>query len=198
VSRAGLRAASAALLAVVAALLLGACGSSEESTSSDALTDEEYASQVQDVTSAFASGFDDLSAAAADPSSPEDFRAAVVAIQDRITETVDDLDAITPPEDLADEHEQLVQVFADYRDGYDPIVEALDADDQEALKDAAAQIPDVVSEFQTTYTEIKGRMADAGVTIEATDTGSSATDTGSSGSSSAGSGDSTDAAVPAY
>jgi hypothetical protein len=68
-----------------------------------------------------------------------------------------------------------VQVFTDYRDGYDPIVAALDADDQEALKDAAAQIPDVVSEFQTTYTEIKGRMADAGVTIEATDAAGSST-----------------------
>jgi len=80
-----------------------------------------------------------------------------------------------------------VQVFADYRDGYDPIVEALDEDNQEALKDAADEIPDVVSEFQTTYTEIKGRMADAGVTIE------TATDSTDSGS-----GSTEDSSTPAY
>lgn len=181
-ARPGARASLLVLVAVLAALLLGACGSSDDSTSTsssgDALSEEDYATQVQEITASFASGFDDLSAAAANPTSPEAFRDSVIAIQDRITETVDDLDAITPPEDLASDHEQLVQVFADYRDGYDPIVVALDEDNQQALKDAAAGIPDVVSEFQTTYTEIKGRMADAGVTIEA------ATDsTGTSGDS---------------
>ena len=190
-SRASSRAALAALLAVLAALLIGACGSSDDSTTSDALSDDEYATQVQDVTTAFAGGFDELSAAAANPSSPEEFRDAVIAIQDRITETVQDLEAITPPEDLAADHEELVQVFADYRDGYDPIVDALDADDQQALKDAAAQIPDVVSDFQTTYTEIKGRMADAGVTIE------TATETDPADSSS-GATDTTDSTDSAY
>jgi major membrane immunogen (membrane-anchored lipoprotein) len=189
VARLSARAGLLALLAVFAGLLLGACGGSSDSTSSDELTNDEYAAQVQTITGSFAAGFDQLSADAANPTSPEDFRAAVVAIQDRITETVDDLDAITPPADLADLHEQLVQVFADYRDGYDPIVEALDADDQKALQDAAAQIPTVVQDFQTTYTEIKTQMADAGVTIEATDTGSASADSTSSTG---------DSSVPAY
>ena len=194
VAKAANRAGLAALLAIFAALLLGACGGSDDSTSSDALTNDEYAAQVQEITASFAGGFDELSAAAANPTSADDFRQSVIAIQDKITETVDALDAITPPEELADDHEQLVQVFADYRDGYDPIVEALDADDQQALKDAAAQIPQVVQDFQTTYTEIKGRMADAGVVIETTaDTGA---DSGASTDSTTG--DSTDTAVPAY
>ena len=189
-ARPGARAGLLALVAILAALLLGACGSSDDSTSSDALTDEEYATQVQEITASFAGGFNELSAAAANPTSPEDFRDSVIAIQDKITETVDALDALTPPEDLADDHEALVQVFADYRDGYDPIVEALDADDQKALQSAAAEIPTVVEDFQTTYTEIEARMADAGVTIEVPAAGGDATDSTTSTS-----GDSTG---PAY
>ena len=184
----------AALLAVAAALLLAACGGSDDSTSSDALTDDEYAAQVQEITASFAGGFDELSAEAANPTSPEDFRQAVVAIQDKITETVDALEAVTPPEDVAADHEELIQVFADYRDGYDPIVEAIDADDQQALADAAAEIPQVVEDFQVTYTEIKDSMADAGIVIETT--ADSSADAGASTDSTTG--DSTESAVPAY
>ncbi len=52
--------------------------------------------------------------------------------------------ALDPPGDLADINDQLVQVFTDYRDGYDPIVSALESGDNAALKDAAKQIPSVV------------------------------------------------------
>jgi len=194
VNRALSSAGLAALLAVAAALLLAACGGSDDSTSSDALTDDEYAAQVQEITASFAGGFDELSAEAANPTSPEDFRQAVVAIQDKITETVDALEAVTPPEDVAADHEELIQVFADYRDGYDPIVEAIDADDQQALADAAAEIPQVVEDFQVTYTEIKDSMADAGIVIETT--ADSSADAGASTDSTTG--DSTESAVPAY
>jgi len=194
VNRAPSRAGLAALLAIAAALLLAACGGSDDSTSSDALTNDEYAAQVQEITASFAGGFDELSAEAANPTSPEDFRQAVVAIQDKITETVDALEAITPPEDVAADHEELIQVFADYRDGYDPIVEAIDDDDQQALADAAAEIPQVVEDFQVTYTEIKGSMADAGIVIETT--ADTSADAGASTDSTTG--DSTDSAVPAY
>ena len=193
-NRAPSRAGLAALLAIGAALLLAACGGSDDSTSSDALTNDEYAAQVQEITASFAGGFDELSAEAANPTSPEDFRQAVVAIQDKITETVDALEAITPPEDVAADHEELIQVFADYRDGYDPIVEAIDDDDQQALADAAAEIPQVVEDFQVTYTEIKGSMADAGIVIETT--ADTSADAGASTDSTTG--DSTESAVPAY
>ena len=166
-----MRIALLGLAAVLAALLLIACGGDDsgDETSAEsgtALTDEDYSAEVQEVTSSFAGGFDELSAEAANPESPEAFRETVIAIQDRITQTVDELEAIEPPEDLATIHDELVAVFADYRDGYDPIVEALDAEDKAALKQAAAEIPVVVQEFQTTYEDIKARAADAGVTIE--------------------------------
>lgn len=174
------------LLAVIAALALVACGS-DDSTSTDSastdsstgteLTDEEYSTQVQEVTTSFAGGFDELSQQAANPTSPEDFRDAVVGIQDRITQTVDELDAITPPADVADLHEQLIAVFADYRDGYDPIVEALDADDQQALQEAATEIPTIVEDFQTTYQDLQTQFEDAGITIEVTPTDTGTTTT---------------------
>ncbi len=168
------------LFAVFAALLLVACGSddstSTESSSSDTeLTAEEYSAEVQEVTTSFAGGFDELSEQAANPTSPEDFRDAVVGIQDRITQTVDELEAITPPADVADLHEQLIAVFADYRDGYDPIVEALDADDTQALQEAAAEIPTIVEDFQTTYQDLQTQFADADITIEVTTTDTTTT-----------------------
>jgi len=158
-------------VAILAALLLVACGS-DDSTTSDStsggseLSNEDYQSQVQEITTSFAGGFDELSQQAANPTSPEDFKDAVVGIQDRITQTVDELEAITPPADVADLHEQLIAVFADYRDGYDPIVEALDAEDQQALQEAATEIPTIVEDFQTTYTDLQSQFADAGITIE--------------------------------
>jgi major membrane immunogen (membrane-anchored lipoprotein) len=169
-----------AVVAVAAALLLVACGGDDsttsESTSSDTeLSNEEYSAEVQDVTSSFAGGFDELSQQAANPTSPEDFRDAVVGIQDRITQTVDELEAITPPADVADLHDQLIAVFADYRDGYDPIVEALDAEDQQALQEAATEIPNIVEDFQTTYQDLQSQFADADITIEATGTESTTT-----------------------
>jgi major membrane immunogen (membrane-anchored lipoprotein) len=169
-----------AVVAVAAALLLVACGGDDsttsDSTSSDSeLSNEEYSAEVQDVTSSFAGGFDELSQQAANPTSPEDFRDAVVGIQDRITQTVDELEAITPPADVADLHDQLIAVFADYRDGYDPIVEALDAEDQQALQEAATEIPNIVEDFQTTYQDLQSQFADADITIEATGTESTTT-----------------------
>jgi hypothetical protein len=166
------------LAAVLAALLLVACGGDDDSTTSESestaadteVSAEDYSAEVQEITTSFAGGFDELSEQAANPTSPEDFRDAVVGIQDRITQTVDELEALTPPADVADLHEQLIAVFADYRDGYDPIVEALDAEDQQALQEAATEIPTIVEDFQTTYQDLQAQFAEADITIEATGT----------------------------
>ncbi len=164
-----------ALALTAAALLLAACGGSDSSTSSSAgaLSTDEYSQQVQGITADFANGFGDLSQKAASPTSPKDFHDTVVAIQDKITETIDSLNALEPPADLADINDQLVQVFTDYRDGYDPIVSALESGDNQALKDAAKQIPSVVQNFQTTYQQIQKDAEAKGVTIEASTTPSS-------------------------
>lgn len=166
------------LVAVLAALLLVACGGDDDSTTSESestsadteVSAEDYSTEVQEITTSFAGGFDELSEQAANPTSPEDFRDAVVGIQDRITQTVDELEALTPPADVVDLHEQLIAVFADYRDGYDPIVEALDAEDQQALQEAATEIPTIVEDFQTTYQDLQAQFADADITIEAAGT----------------------------
>ncbi len=162
------RASALAAIALLASLLV-ACGggSSSSTTAGTQLSTDAYEQQVQQITAAFANGFGDLSKQAANPKSAQDFQNTVVAIQDRIGETVDALKALDPPPDLAQVNAELVQVFTDYRDGYDPIVSALKSGDSQALKDAAKQIPTVVKNFQTDYQKIQQEAADAGVTIEA-------------------------------
>lgn len=167
-----------ALAAVAAALLLVACGGSDSSTSSSTsssaeLTTDEYQQQVQGITAAFASGFGELTQKAANPTSADDFQKTVVAIQAKITETIDAINALNPPANLVAINDQLAQAFTDYRDGYDPIVEALQSGDNAALKSAAKQIPDVVQQFQTDYQQVQQDAAAEGVTIEATSSTSS-------------------------
>ena len=100
------------LLAMIAALLVAGCGGDDEddggdSGSGEALSEEDYATEIQGILTTFGEESVALGTELAGSTSAEDLGAGVDSLQEVTQTAVDDLNAITPPEAAAEAHETL-------------------------------------------------------------------------------------------
>jgi len=155
---------------LLSALLLASCGGDDENGGDNeggaALSTEAYAEQVSDEMTDFEQEFRDLGAAAANPENADEYVAAVEDIQDRLTETAENLDGIEPPEEAADIHARLTKVFRDLEAAYGEIIEAVQSENRKEIANAVANLQTTTEAFQAEVTEIATESKDAGFPIE--------------------------------
>ena len=155
------------LTSLVAALLalglLAACGGDDDG--GEALSLEDYSEQAEAELKAFSEEFGPLGEEARDPESREDYLQAVTAVQDRVTETIDTLDGLEPPEEAAAVHDDLLAAFNDLEAAFTPVIEATEAEDDAALQQAAEDLTAESQEFDSTAQQIQQDAEEAGVEI---------------------------------
>ena len=154
----------AALLAVlVVSLGLIACGGDDEESGSsganteqsdgggggDALSRNDYLTQVNDAQSQFASESQELDLA--NPKGPKDFQTKLEGLIPLVDDLITELDDIQPPEQVTAEHDKLVTQLQDYKTVLEDNIEGLGGGDQDQVREAAAAIGKASSEFSTTF-----------------------------------------------
>lgn len=153
-----------ALLALVltSLVVVAGCGGDDE----EGLSTDEYASELDAEFETFNREFAELGPAAADPASPEAYIDAVTAIQDRVGETVAEIEAIEPPEEAADFQEDLLDAMTGLQDSFGPVIEATEAEDRAALQDAAVELQESTADFQREITDLAAQAEEEGYPIE--------------------------------
>lgn len=156
------RATGAVLLMATWALLAVSCGSG------GAVTKKEYGTQLSaamaDVEKAYGDAGSALEPGKADATTAErvqQLRSTQIAIRDAGNR----LDEVTPPEDLADEHADLVAGVRDMADAVDLLIEA-----QEAADSDPARAKELTRQFATddafeTVVGASTKIRDAGVDV---------------------------------
>jgi hypothetical protein len=138
------------LLPLLAVLVVSvgftACGGDDGTSTDDK---NEYIKKVNDAQKEFADGAAKLNLA--NPSSPEDFKKSLDGLDPLLSGIVSDLEGITPPDEVKDEHNKLVQSMKDYQKTVNDNKEGLASGDQAATQKSAQAIATASSQFSTTF-----------------------------------------------
>jgi hypothetical protein len=156
------------VLALFGLIAVAGCGSSDDSdsTSSEALSNEEYAQQIQTVLTDFGSSFSDLGTQISNSDDADQFGNLVDQAEDEIQGAIDDLNAITPPADAQEGHDQMVAALENFSSKLTDVSEAADSGDNKALVQAAQSLQSAAVDFQTDLQQAAQSLQDAGITLD--------------------------------
>jgi len=143
--------------ALVAGLLAGCGGDSKE----------EYANDVSEVLDPLGAELQTLGTEASSATSPDQLVPPLTDAEDSLTAAVDDLEAIDPPEDVADIHEDLITSIEELLAPLTSTREAAEAGDSQAAQAEAQAFFQASLDFQTEIQDITQRAEDAGVPVDA-------------------------------
>ncbi len=141
---------------VVAALAVAGCGGGDDS-SSDALSEDDYATQVTGVLAELGPQLQSVGSEIAQQTQVDQIVSGLQQTEDLLQGASDDLDAIEPPESVADAHQQLIDAVDSFGDSTATFREAAeegkpDESDVSAFQEAGQQfqteLGDVVTQFQ--------------------------------------------------
>lgn len=137
-----LRSAPALVLALVlAAFVAAGCGGDSEEKN-------DYVDQVNELQLAYV---DDVTAlvSAAPPTTPQESAEVATELADLTEGVADDIEAVDPPEEVADLHDELVATLRDVVDQIRGAQKELASDDPQAAANAASELQAATSGAQT-------------------------------------------------
>jgi hypothetical protein len=154
------------LLAAVVALIAGGCGGDDEESSSgggDPLSEEEYATEIQDVLTTFGEESISLGTELSSATSPDELRSGVDELASLTQTAVDDLSAIEPPEDAAEAHETLTGALEGYLADIETLQSAVESDDPKEAQQAALEFQEAATGVQDDLAEAANQLQEAGI-----------------------------------
>jgi hypothetical protein len=161
------------VLALVGLIAIAGCGSddSTDGTSSEALSNEEYAQQAQEILAEFGANFQELGAKISASKNTQEFSDLVNQAEDEIQGAVDDFSALQPPADAQEGHDQLLSALENFSSKLTDVSDAAESGDKQALQQAAL-------DFQTELNQAAQSLQDAGIELGGTSTDSTDATTG--------------------
>ena len=134
----GWRALLAALVAA-GAFALAACGDGKD----------DYAADVKDIVQPVSSKLQSLGSQLQGQGSQQDKVADLEEAETTVNAAADDLDALSPPEDVQDEHDEYVSTLRTLADDIGAVTQAVEDQDQAAAQEALAKLQQTTQEVQS-------------------------------------------------
>lgn len=155
------------VLALVGLIALAGCGSddSTDSSSSEALSNEEYAQQAQEILISFGTSFQQLGSDISNAKNPQQFSDLVNQAEDEIQGAIDDFSALQPPADAQEGHDQTLAALENFSSKLTDVSDAADSGDKQALQDAAQALQQAGLDFQSELTQAAQKFQDAGIEL---------------------------------
>lgn len=157
------------VLALVGLIALAGCGGDDStdssSSSSDALSNEEYAQQAQAILLEFGTSFQQLGTEISSSKDPQEFSDLVNQAEDEIQSAIDDFDALQPPADAQEGHDQTLSALENFSSKLTDVSEAADSGDKQALQEAAQALQQAGLDFQAELTQAAQSLQDAGIEL---------------------------------
>ena len=153
------------LLFCLSALTVAAgCGGGDSNSSSGALSKEDYEQQMQALQAKLSGTADELSAAFSDPSDIDAMSQGLRDAADPLDEASSGLADITPPEDVADPHQSMVDNSASAADAIREFADTIETTPLTELQAKLAEFQDIeeFAELQKAVDDIKAAGYDIG------------------------------------
>lgn len=154
-----------ALVAATAALAIAGCGGDDDDggDSGEALSAEDYATEIESILTTFGEESIALGTELSSAQTPEELRSGVADLQALTQTAVDDLNAITPPEDAAEGHDTLTGALEGYLDDIETLASAVESDDPQEAEDAALAFQEAAVDVQSELGEAASQLEEAGI-----------------------------------
>lgn len=153
------------LAMILALAAVAGCGGGDEAAApeeSAPLSEEEYTTEVQNVLQPLSDDLQRIGSESATQTAPEDIAASLGEVEAALQTGIDELSAITPPEEAAAAHDQLIAAFEGFREGTTTAREAAEEGDLEAL---ATDYQQSALEFQQNVLEVNKEFQEAGIDV---------------------------------
>ena len=153
-----------ALLVATAALAIAGCGGDDdEGDSGEALSGDDYATEIESVLTTFGEESISLGTELSSATTPDELRSGVDDLQALTQTAVDDLNAIEPPEEAAEGHETLTGALEGYLSDIEDLASAVESDDPKAAQKAAQQFQEAAVDVQSQLAEAASQLEEAGI-----------------------------------
>ena len=126
------------LVGLLACIAVG-CGSSGDEEGSDALDEDQFVSEFDEICLDVSADLDALDT----PENNDELAEQANQAIDIASDGLDDMAALTPPADLADEVDDLIEVLSDRIDLFTELQQAAEDDDDDAINDLADENADL-------------------------------------------------------
>jgi hypothetical protein len=157
------------ILALVGLIAVTGCGGSDstsgDATSSEALSPEEYAKQAQQVLIEFGTSFQQLGTEISSSKNPQQFSDLVNQAEDQIQTAIDDFDALQPPPEAQEAHDQTLAALENFSSKLTDVSDAAESGDKQALQEAAQALQQAGLDFQGELTQAAQKYQDAGIDL---------------------------------
>lgn len=152
------------LAMIMAVATVAGCGGGDEAAAPEAapLSEEEYTTQVQDVLQPLSDELQRIGSESATQTTPEDLAGSLGEVESALQTGIDELSAITPPEEAAAAHDQLIAAFEGFREGTTTAREAAEEGDLQAL---ATDYQQSALEFQQDVLAVNKEFQKAGIDV---------------------------------
>ncbi len=153
-----------ALVAATAALAITGCGGDDDDGGGgEPLSAEEYATEIEGVLVTFGEESVELGTELSSATTPDELRSGVADLQELTATAVDDLNAITPPEDAEEGHETLTGALEGYLSDIETLASSVESDDPEAAQEAALEFQEAAVDVQSELGEAASQLEEAGI-----------------------------------
>lgn len=150
---------TSALAAVVAALAIGGCGGSGP------LSEADYAAELRDTLTPLGTTLQEAGDDATAATTEEELIGALGAAEDALQTGIDQLDAVEPPSDLADENDELISLLNTYVGDVQAVSSAVEAGDDAADTQAVEEFQTASTSFVESLLAVRTKFEDAGLDL---------------------------------
>lgn len=153
-----------AMIAVLAALV-GCGGDSADESGGEPLSTSEYEQQVTDVLAPVGPALQKIGESTSQAGTPEEAAEGVGEAEEILGDAVADLDAIEPPEEVADAHDQMITAIEGFEAAAADFREVAEGGDEQEALEAAPDFVAAATEFQTELQDVTTQFQDAGIQL---------------------------------
>lgn len=149
---------TAIALALTAGALLVACGGDGEE-----LTKQQYSDEVLPILERFKQANEEGAASLADASSAEEIVSTVDDLQSELTESMDQLEALSPPADAEQINSDLISSMEEFNASLDDFRSAAEGGDDKAFAESGDAVDAAAQRLEKEFAEISERASEAGI-----------------------------------
>ena len=155
----------AGLAMILAVAAVAGCGGGDEAAApeeSAPLSEEEYTTEVQGVLQPLSEDLQRIGTESATETTPEDIAGSLGEVEAALQTGIDELSAITPPEEAAAAHDQLIAAFEGFKEGTTTAREAAEEGNLQAL---ATDYQQSALQFQQDVLAVNKEFQKAGIDV---------------------------------
>jgi flagellar hook-associated protein FlgK len=153
-------------LAAIALIAAGGCGGDDDdSGSEEALSKEEYASQVRDTLEPLGNELQQIGDAVRSSDNQQELADSVQSAEDELQQSIDQLESLQPPSEAEGANDALINALSGFQGALKELSDAAESEEATQVIETAAKLPAAAQQLQSRLNDVRQQLEDAGIDV---------------------------------